>query len=186
MWSWGRAGTGTVDTTDRWLQLKRHGFPVIDRGSPRKCESGYQITALLGLQVPEVRLGLCRWRLVGLGFELGWIAWQKLIKPGLLQLWTSWWLWCLCTRLTPAGGQSSQERGVNSLEIGGIDGCFWKTPWRWHCLPQNRTVCFGSRRDGSLTLQRHKEEKRSVRLDRDTISIKFVNRLAVLKSHFCI
>lgn len=159
MWSWGRAGTGRVDATDRWLQLKRQGLPVTDKGSPWQGKLGYQITALSSLRVFVVRLELRSWRLVGLAFELGRIAWQKWIKPGSLPLGASWWLCCLCRWLTLDGGQTAQERGRDNLESGGTDACFWKTPWRWQWFPQKRTVSFWSRRDGSLTLQRQEEEK---------------------------
>lgn len=162
MWSWGRAGIGRVDTTDRWLQLKRQGLPVTDNGSPWQGKLGYHITALSSLQVWVVRLELCSWCLVGLGLELGRIAWQKLIKPGLLPLWTSLWRCCLCCWLTLDGEQSLQERGRDNLEIGRTDVCFWKTPWRWQWFPQNRTVSFWSRRDGSLILQRQEEGKTPV------------------------
>lgn len=57
------------------------------------------------------------------------MAWQKLIKPGRLQLWTSWWLCCLWSWLVGlGGGQILQERGTDDLEIGGTEERFCKTP----------------------------------------------------------
>lgn len=157
-WSWVRAGPAAADTAGRWLQLRRHGFPMTDKGSPWKVELWYRITA--GWSSPcsmsVARTGLCEWRLTGLGFELSWMAWEKWIKVGLLQLWTCWWLCCWWGWLVLGGWQILQGRGTDDLEIGGgAGGCFCKT-LRRRLLenPWNGTVSFGLRRDGSLRLQR--------------------------------
>lgn len=149
-WSWVRAAPPAAATAGRSLQLGRQGFPTIDNGSPWGKELGCRVREGRGSPciISAVRTGLCEWRLTGLGFKLGWMAWEKWIKAGLLQLWACWWAWLVL--------DGWQGRRTEELENGGGGGSrFCKTLGRR--LPENplnRTWSFGERRDGSLRLRR--------------------------------
>lgn len=127
-WSWVRAGPPAP--TGRSVQLRKHGFPMTNKGSTWKL--GHLIT--VGRSPPSstsvAKACLCASRLAGPGFE-------KWMKVGLLQLWTGCWF-CCCWGWLENGGAGG--RFCKTLRRGLLDNpSYWWISW-------------GFRRAGSLRL----------------------------------